>query len=102
MPVDLWIMGVDHGVDYACLGRGDAERACDSKARDGPTEITTRVPAQMLEGEPSPGADVGGASPVPVQMWEGRAQSRRRCGSGARTHGEAGTTLMTSLRKPFP
>ena len=25
--------------------------------------------------EPSPGADVAGVSPVPVQMWEGRAQS---------------------------
>jgi hypothetical protein len=30
--------------------------------------------------EPSPGADVGGASPVPVQMWAGRVQSRCRCG----------------------
>ncbi len=33
-------------------------------------------------GEPSPGADVAGVSPVPVQMWQGRAQSRRRCGRG--------------------
>ena len=43
-------------------------------------------------GEPSPGADVAGVSPVPVQMWRGepspgadvagRAQSRRRCGRG--------------------
>ena len=30
----------------------------------------------------SPGADVGGVSPVPVQMWAGRAQSRCRCGRG--------------------
>ena len=29
-------------------------------------------------GEPSPGADVEGVSPVPVQMWQGRAQSRCR------------------------
>jgi hypothetical protein len=29
-------------------------------------------------GEPSPGADVAAASPVPVQMWQRRAQSRRR------------------------
>jgi hypothetical protein len=49
------------------------------------------VPAQMWaggaqsrrrcgRGEPSPGADVGGGSPVPAQMWAGGAQSRRRCG----------------------
>jgi hypothetical protein len=30
----------------------------------------------------SPGADVAGVSPVPVQMWQGRAQSRCRCGRG--------------------
>jgi hypothetical protein len=28
------------------------------------------------EGEPSPGADVAGVEPVPVQMWQGRAQSQ--------------------------
>jgi hypothetical protein len=28
----------------------------------------------------SPGADVAGVGPVPVQMWQGRAQSRCRCG----------------------
>ena len=33
-------------------------------------------------GEPSPGADVARASPVPVQMWQGRARSRCRCGRG--------------------
>jgi hypothetical protein len=32
------------------------------------------------QGDPSPGADVARASPVPVQMWQGRAQSRCRCG----------------------
>ena len=26
---------------------------------------------QMWRAEPSPGADVAGASPVPVQMWHG-------------------------------
>ncbi len=30
-----------------------------------------KVPARMWHGgEPSPGADVAGASPVPVQMWQ--------------------------------
>ena len=37
-----------------------------------------------MEGHdtPSPGADVARASPVPVQMRHGRAQSRCRCGRG--------------------
>ena len=30
----------------------------------------------------SPGADVAGVRPVPVQMWRGYVQSRRRCGRG--------------------
>ena len=33
-------------------------------------------------GEPSPGADVAGASPVPVRMWQRWAQSRCNCGRG--------------------
>ena len=36
-------------------------------------------------GAPGPGADVGGASPVPAQMWAGRAQSRCRRGGGGRS-----------------
>jgi hypothetical protein len=35
-----------------------------------------------VKAQVSPGADVGGVGPVPVQMWEGWAQSRRRCGRG--------------------
>jgi hypothetical protein len=31
---------------------------------------------------PSSGADVAGVGPVPAQMWQGRAQSRCRCGRG--------------------
>jgi hypothetical protein len=45
------------------------------------------APAPCTADEPSPGADVGGASPVPVQMSQGRAQSRRRCGRGEPSHG---------------
>ncbi len=33
---------------------------------------------------PGPGADVAGASPVPAQIWQGCAQSRRRCGESPR------------------
>jgi hypothetical protein len=39
-------------------------------------------PRKCGRDEPSPGADAAGASPVPVQMWPGRAQSRCRCGRG--------------------
>jgi hypothetical protein len=42
-------------------------------------------PASHVHGGallPSPGAGVGGVSQVPVPMWEGRAQSRCRCGRG--------------------
>ncbi len=44
--------------------------------------------ADVGGGEPSPSADVGGTSRVSVQMWQGRAESRCRCGSvvpGVRT-----------------
>ena len=41
-------------------------------------ETQARLTYLDMCAAPSPGADVGRASPVPVQMWEGRAQSRRR------------------------
>ncbi len=59
-----------------------------------PASQPSPVPVQMWHGgEPSPGADVAAADLVPVQMWHGadpvlvqmwqrRAQSRCRCGSG--------------------
>ncbi len=36
-------------------------------------ELAAGVPAMraLAPGEPSPGADVGGVCPVPVQMWQG-------------------------------
>jgi hypothetical protein len=40
------------------------------------------VPVRMWWGRASPGADVAGASPVPAQMWQGRAQSWCGCGRG--------------------
>jgi hypothetical protein len=36
---------------------------------------------------PSPDADVAAVRPVPVQMWQGRAQSRCRCGRGGPSPG---------------
>ena len=38
-----------------------------------------------IPAQPCPGADVVRASPVPVQMWQGWAQSRCRCGGGGPT-----------------
>ena len=38
--------------------------------------------ADVAAGEPSSGADVAMMSRVPAQMWQGRAQSRCRCGRG--------------------
>jgi hypothetical protein len=37
---------------------------------------------QMDGVSPGPGADVGGVSPVPVQMWAGGVRSRCKCGRG--------------------
>ena len=48
-----------------------------------PPRSATQVTMQVWQrGEPSPGSDVAGVSPVPVQMWQGSAQSRCRCGRG--------------------
>ena len=38
-----------------------------------------------------PGADVAGVSLVPVQMWQGRAQSRRDVGGWARSRCRCGS-----------
>jgi hypothetical protein len=46
---------------------------------------------------PGPGADVGGASPVPVQIWAGRAQSRHKCGWDEPSPGTDGR-VVTGLR----
>jgi hypothetical protein len=50
------------------------------RARSEVVEAPTPVVGLGADGEPSPGADVAGASPVPEQMWQGRARSRSRCG----------------------
>ena len=41
-------------------------------------DVASPVPGRCGRGEPSPGADMKRVRPVPVQMWEGRAQSRCR------------------------
>ncbi len=35
-----------------------------------------------MQRKASDGTDVAGVGPVPAQMWQGWAQSRRRCGRG--------------------
>jgi hypothetical protein len=60
------------GTDYLGKGTGIAflyycpSRSC-APAVSAQHALTSLVP----QGEPSPGADVGGASPVPAQMWVG-------------------------------
>jgi hypothetical protein len=45
------------------------------------------IERSSLDVWPSLGTDVGGVSPVRGQMWEGRAQSRRKCGRGESSPG---------------
>ena len=49
--------------------------------RRGPPKALPSSVADVAGGEPKPGADVAGSpvSPVAAQMWQGRAQSQRRC-----------------------
>ena len=55
-----------------------------------PSSVTTTSESKVkalrniftCAGEPTPGADVAGVSPLPAQMWQGRAQVRNRCGRG--------------------
>ena len=56
----------------------------DFEPSEWPTvSIPFRRPARCGPGtQLSPGADVGRANPVPVQMLAGRTQSRCRCGQG--------------------
>ena len=65
------------------------QHGTDSPFRDRSVEENLRLFTEMKDGkhaevEPAPGADVRGAGPVPVQMWQGRARSRRRCGTAGR------------------
>jgi hypothetical protein len=78
------------------MGMGSALSAASAPARTTAAAVRPCL-AQAAEngprircgrGEPSPGADVAGVSPVPpVQMWQGCAQSRRRCGRGEHSPG---------------
>jgi hypothetical protein len=44
--------------------------------------VAVRIPYQMWPCEPSPGADVAGASPVPAKMWAGASSSLARMWKG--------------------
>ncbi len=55
--------------------------------------LSTREQPLVPQLCPSPGADVAGLSPVPAQMWRGRAQSRRRCGRGEPLNGATWSML---------
>jgi hypothetical protein len=78
---DSTVCRAAHGMHRAACNAGSA--TCTARA-------PRLVPRRCGRGERSPGADVAAVSPVPVQMWAGRAQSscrwlarsRCRCGSG--------------------
>jgi hypothetical protein len=50
----------------------------------------------------SPGADVVGVSPVPVQMWQRRAQSRCRCGGAEPSCGADASRLRLRFETSAP
>jgi beta-lactamase class A len=55
--------------------REDADDGCAFSAGRRKAQVALCRTEQL-----SPGADVGGASAVPAQMWAGRAQAGYRCG----------------------
>jgi hypothetical protein len=56
---------------------------CNMRRRDATLSVVVRC-------EPSPGADVGGAGQVPVQMWEGWAEEGREMQKGADVRARGG------------
>ena len=66
----------------ACV-QGDEKDKLDrsrSESKSSWSSVSSRYSASSPRA--SLGADVAGVSPVPVQMWQGGAQSRCRCGTG--------------------
>jgi hypothetical protein len=61
----------------------EVDRAADEARRASVRAVTSAEPSQSRcrcgRGEPSSVADVAGVSPLPEQMWQGRAQSRGGC-----------------------
>ena len=86
--------------------RHSAAAPCSGEATDASTNFW-EVVAQFgyfsivtsAPRHPSPGADVARASPVPVQMWQGWAQSRRICGQGEPSLGADVARLAMSRRR---
>jgi hypothetical protein len=64
---------------------------------------TSPVPVQMWEGEPSPGADVGRTSPVPVRMWAGVSPVPVQMWEGEPSPGaDVGGAPVMSVHGPKP
>ena len=86
------------GLGRRCLSRvpGLAAYCTHLDPRTG-EELWSAPFLEGAAGEPISGADVGG--PVPVQMWEGRAQSRCRCGRGeSRRRADVGGARPVTLQ----
>jgi hypothetical protein len=72
-----------------CAGRDWAHSSTCLKSRQQRSSLALNSRTCIVKRLPlgcriqSPGADVAGVSPVPVQTWQGRAQSRYRSGGRA-------------------
>ncbi len=66
---------------------------------DGSTESST-VGATVRLPNPSPGADVGGVSPVPGQMWDGRLGLQTRARAEAVAAGSVLSRRIEQLEGP--
>jgi hypothetical protein len=90
LPTDVGRV-LDQDLHEVPRGQLHAQRCrtrCDTALRDDASpergERAGRSRRRCGRGEPSLGADVGGVSPVLVQMWAGQARRfRRRCGGAA-------------------
>ncbi len=74
----------------AARGRDDRHGLRRDAARGDPPRARKHATRGCGRGEPSPGADVGGASPVPVQMWAGEPSPGADVGGRAQTAADAG------------
>ncbi len=66
----------EHAPTIGSIGYGQRSRSGNFR------KLPPRAAVPLQPASAQSGADVGGRSPVPAQMWAGCAQSRRRCGRG--------------------
>jgi hypothetical protein len=85
---EVWI-GRAAGVGEALLDAVVRRRRAPCRAR-----------RRCGRGEPSPGADVGGVSPVPAQMWAGELRTPCRYGNGGTSSGDPRPCAVDAWGEP--